>query len=161
MRNKTIPYQQADVEDLHNTIFVKLFEHHCKKLKQFEGKNGCSLFSWIRLITIRTVLGHIRKIRKDAVADKEKILPLDEVMNLRQESPGPISAMEKAEQYQLIEQGMLSLLPRYRLFLQLHFYKDLSIRETADIMGISEVNAHSVKHRAIKQLQTVIAQNTG
>ena len=122
LRNKNIPYQQADAEDLHNTIFVKLFEHQCKKLKQFKGENDCSLFSWIRLITIRTVLDHIRKTSKDAITSKGKMLPLEEVMNLKQESPEPITVMEKAEQFQLIEKGMQSLIPRYRLFLKLHFY---------------------------------------
>ena len=64
LRARNISYCRSDLEDLHNTIFVTLFEKGCKKLRQYKGKNGCSLASWIRLIAIRTVLDHLRKAER-------------------------------------------------------------------------------------------------
>ena len=51
-----VPYNSQDLEDLHNTIFLRLFEAQGKKLRQYQGKNGCSLATWIRTVAVRTVL---------------------------------------------------------------------------------------------------------
>ena len=56
-RARNISCSMQDVEDLHNSVFVSLFENRCKKLGQFKGKNGCSLYTWIRIITVRMVIG--------------------------------------------------------------------------------------------------------
>jgi RNA polymerase sigma factor (sigma-70 family) len=159
-RTKNIRYSQSDVEDLHNTVFVKLFERQCKKLKQYRGDNGCSLFSWIRLITVRTVIDHVRKVSKDAVTRRDEVLPLETLTDKKEEAPEAWTLLEKAEQYRLIKEGMQALIPRYRIFIKLHFLKGHSIREVADIIGTSEANAHSLKHRAIKQLKSAVAQIT-
>ena len=58
---KNVHFNQYDIEDLHNTVFLKLFENQSQKLRQFKGKNGCGLGTWIRTITVRIVLNHIRK----------------------------------------------------------------------------------------------------
>ena len=58
---KHIRFSHHDLEDLHNTVFLKLFEGNCKKLQQYRGKNGCSLANWIKIVTTRIVLNHIRK----------------------------------------------------------------------------------------------------
>ena len=160
LRVRDISCSQSDLEDLHNTVFVKLFDRKCKKLRQYKGKNGCSLSSWIRLITVRTVLDHLRKRRTDALTRKERVLPLDSLIDMKSETPEPWTLMNKAEQSHLIRNGLRSLLPRDRLFLKLHCLEGLSIRVVADILRISEGNAHSLKHRAIKRLKANIAEKT-
>ena len=65
LKAKQIPFSRQDLEDLHNTVFLNLFDKRCKKLRQYKGKNGCSVFSWIRLITVRTVIDYIRKAGLD------------------------------------------------------------------------------------------------
>ena len=59
---KHVSFNRHDLEDLHNTVFLRLFEQGCKKLRQYQGKNGCSLASWIRMIAVRTVLDHLRTV---------------------------------------------------------------------------------------------------
>ena len=158
-KTKIIPHSRLDLEDLHNTVFVKLLEKRCKKLRQYKGKNGCSLSSWIRLITVRTALDHFRKSRTDVLGREEKVQSLDIMFSLAGETPEPWAEMEKAEKSRLIQEGLGALLPRDQLFLKLHCMEGLSIREVASILNISEGNAHSVKHRAIKRLRIEIVQN--
>ena len=156
LRAGNTSYCRSDLEDLHNTIFVKLFEKGCKKLRQYKGKNGCSLSSWIRLIAIRTVLDHIRKERTDALNWKEKILSLDPFINIKSKTPEIWTQINKAQQFNLIREGLRSLLPRDRLFIKLHCQQGLSISEVAGMLRISEGNAYSLKHRAIKRLKKKI-----
>jgi len=67
---KSVQFNRHDVEDLHNNIFVKLFDNNCRKLRQYKGRNGCSLATWIRLVAVRTVLDHLRKKGVDAIAGR-------------------------------------------------------------------------------------------
>jgi len=156
LKVKNIPYSKLDLEDLHNSVFLHLFENHCKKLGQYKGTNGCSLYSWIRIITVRTVIDHLRKKGIDALSHQKTNLPIEVLSDLRVEQPNPLDVIERADQIRLIQDGMKALLPRDRLFLKLHSIEGLSIGEVAEIMSISEENAHSIKHRAIKRLKSVI-----
>jgi RNA polymerase sigma factor (sigma-70 family) len=160
LKVRNVFYNQDDVEDLHNTVFVKVLEKKCKKLRQFKGKNGCSLASWIRLITVRIVLDYLRKSNTDAITKKERTLSLDAMVSLKGETPEPWTLIDKMEQAQLIRQGLEELLPRDRLFLKLHFLEGLPIGEVAGILRISEGNAYSLKHRAIERLRKKIPQST-
>jgi RNA polymerase sigma factor (sigma-70 family) len=158
LRGRNLPLQKPDLEDLHNTVFVKLFEKKCKKLRQYQGKNGCSISSWIRLIAVRTILDSFRKDRADILTRRENIVTLDSVVNTAGEVPGQWAYMENAERFKLIQKGLHSLPPRDRLLLRLHCEEGLSLRDIAGILKISESNAYSIKHRAIKRLTAKMAQ---
>ncbi|MCB9526507.1 MAG: sigma-70 family RNA polymerase sigma factor [Myxococcales bacterium] len=49
--------------DLHNDVFVALLEDDRRRLRQYQGKNGASVRSWIRVITIRRTIDTLRKRR--------------------------------------------------------------------------------------------------
>jgi len=156
LRVKDIPYGKADVEDLHNTVFLELFDKGCKKLRQYEGRNGCSLASWIRLIAVRTVLNHLRKKGVDAIVSRKQKVPLEDVPELQADEIGAGSALESAERERLLEDGVRRLPPRDRLFMKLHFHQGLPLPDVAAAMQISVRNAYIVKHRAIQKLKTLV-----
>jgi len=144
-----------DLEDLHNTVFLRLLERRCRRLRQFKGKNGCSLASWIRVITVRTVIDHLRQTRD--VLSQHSRLASDELLNLmKADTPEPWQLLDQHERGRLLRKGMEALQPRDRLFLKLHCIKELPIREVAQIMKLTENNAYSLKHRAIKRLKAVV-----
>lgn len=159
VKARGIPFTQQDLEDLHNTVFMKLLERRCKKLRQYKGKNGCSVFSWIRLITVRMVIDHLRTLRKDVLDQTVRIDVLENIPDLTREELEPLALMERSEQIDLLKQGLRALMPRDRLFLKMHCMHGFSIQKVADIIGISENNAYSVKHRAIGRLKTQIAKS--
>lgn len=160
LKAQHIPFTCQDLEDLHNTVFVKLFEKRCKKLRQYKGKNGCSVFSWIRLITIRMVIDYIRLQHRDVIARSETNYTLENIPDLSDGQVGLLHLMEKAEQAHLLKKAMQALGSRDRLFLKLHCINDLSISKVAEILKISENNAYSLKHRAIQRLKKVITKWT-
>ena len=156
-----VAHTREDLEDLHNTVFLHLFEHGCKKLKQYKGKNGCSLATWIRLITVRTVLDHFRK-KEVAIAIRPKMkIPLDEVYGLKEDGKDVLALLEEAEKEGLIREGMEKLPPRDRLFMKLHLDQGLSVTEVAAAMQISIENAHTIKHRAVRKLKAQVASAVG
>ena len=139
---RQVPFNRQDLEDLHNTVFLQLFENRCKKLRQYEGRNGCSLASWIRIVTVRIVLNHLRKKGLDALVNQKKRIPLEDLPELKGTGMEPLSMMERAEQERLIQDGIRKLSPRDRLFMRLHFEMGLSLEEVAETMKFSIENAY-------------------
>jgi len=154
-KTKNASYTKQDLEDLHNSVFLRLFENRCKRLRQYKGKNGCSLHSWIRIVTVRLVIDHLRKEANSPLGRWKTNFPVETLAPTAKDFE-PWVHMDKATLQGLVEAGMKELMPRDRLFLKLHFMGDLSIREVADIMNLSEAGAHSLKHRAIKRLQSKV-----
>jgi RNA polymerase sigma-70 factor (ECF subfamily) len=151
-------FTREDVEDLHNTVFLRLFDNRCKKLKQYQGKNGCSLASWIRLVTVRTVLNELRRKGVDSVGSHRRRKPLEEVPEIRENQDGPRAQMVRAEQERLLKDSFEKLPPRYRLFIELHFVRELPLAEVAAAMQLTMDNVYTIKHRAIRKLKAQIAR---
>jgi RNA polymerase sigma factor (sigma-70 family) len=55
-----------------------------------------------------------------------------------------------------VNQGLKLLAPRDRLFIKLHCLKELPIGEVAGILGVTENNAYSIKHRALHRLKSAL-----
>ncbi len=152
-----VSFNRHDLEDLHNTVFLRLFEQGCRKLRQYKGKNGCALASWIRMIAVRTVLDHLRKKGVDAIGQQKKRIPLEGLPELRSDEVDVGAQIEKVEQGRLLQKAMQRLLPRDRMFMKLHFNHGLSIGEVAEIMQLSISNAYTLKHRTIQRLKSHVA----
>ena len=152
---KQVSFSRQDLEDLHNSIFVRLLERRCRRLRQFKGKNGCSLPSWIRMIGVRTVIDHLRR-RSDVLSRATQIDAIEDFTALVEQRTEQWQLLDRAEKMRLIEMGMKSLLPRDQLFIRLHCLKGLSLKEVAEILKVSENNAYSIKHRALKRLKTIL-----
>jgi RNA polymerase sigma factor (sigma-70 family) len=140
--SKQTPFSRQDLEDLHNTVFLGLFEQGCAKLKLYQGRNGCTLASWIRIVTVRTVLNHLRKKGVDGPLWEKKKTPVEGLSWLKGEDQGPLALMESAEQEKLVHEGIKSLAPRDRLFMKLHIDQGLPVEEVAEALQISVQNAY-------------------
>lgn len=157
---KDISFSPQDLEDLHNTIFLQLFEQGCRKLRQYRGKNGCSLASWIRVVAVRVVLNHIRKKGLDAIGWQKKRTPLEDLSELTGEEMDPLALMQNMERDRLVENGIQSLPPRDRLFIRLHFDQGIPIEDVAATMQITVPNAYTVKHRAVRKLKSYVSSTS-
>ncbi len=155
VRAKTAVLSQHDVDDLHSSVFLKLFEHRCRKLGQYQGKNGCSLASWVRMIAVRTVLDHLRR-RKDALARSDRLVSMDAIVDLQSQAASPFSQLAEAEQTQLLEMGLRRLSERDQLMIRMHCLEGCSLKQMAEVLKVSPGNVHSIKHRAVQRLKQAV-----
>lgn len=153
---KNIRFTDSDIEDFHNTVFLSLFEKDCHRLKQYQGKNGCTLATWVRTVTVRIILNHIRKKGIDGIKERSRLLSLEDFFELTEEGQNAPERMECSEREQLIREGMKTLAPRERLLLKLHFDKELSLPDVADTLSVSIQNAYTIKHRALEKLKSYV-----
>jgi len=150
--SSNIPYDEEDLKEHHNSVFVLLLEDNCRKLKQFKGHNGCSLASWIRLIACRSVLNKMREDSGDANWIEYR-LPIEEAADVLYEDLSAIEYMELEEKKTFVRECMQKLNTRDRLFLKLHVEQDLPVPKVARIMHMSSDNAHTLRYRAFERLK--------
>jgi len=156
-RSKNAHLSRQDMEDLHSTVFVQLFDRGCRKLRQYKGKNGCSLASWIRMITVRAMLDHLRKT-KDALAQPERMLPLELLPETAAAAPSAQAELERDEQRMILKAAIEKLSERDQLMIRMHCIEGCSLKSMAALLKISENNVHSVKHRAVERIKKEIGQ---
>jgi RNA polymerase sigma factor (sigma-70 family) len=148
---------ELDIEDLHNTVFVSFFDKHSRKLRQFEGRNGCSLASWVRMVTVRAVLDFLRR-RSDPLSRPELLTAMELIPEAADRSQvSAWAGMVAKEQLALIEKGLQLLTAREQLMIRLHCLEERPLAQVAVILDVSEANIHSVKHRAVQRLKEVVA----
>jgi RNA polymerase sigma-70 factor (ECF subfamily) len=154
-RAKSTTFSAHDLEDLHSTVFLQLFDKDSRKLKQYQGKNGCSLASWIRTITVRLVLDHLRRCG-DVLDRRSWVISGDELLDLPDGAATPSEALRAKEEQALIEQALTDLSPRDQLVIRLLFFEERGLGTVAKMLGVSEANIHSVKHRALQRLKLAV-----
>jgi len=153
---KHMRFSRLDVEDLYNTIFLQFLEEGHKTLRQYRGTNGCSLSTWVRVVAVSIVLDHVRKKGIDGLSAQKTRIPFNDVFPLRTHDPDVLENMERAEQERLLRDAIQYLPPRDRLFVKLHFEKEVPVDEVAEAMQLSINNAYTIKHRIIAKIRSYV-----
>ena len=64
-------FAQNHLPDIFQEIFASLLKDNCKKLRSFQARNGCSLPSWLRQVTVNFTIDYIRKLKPLVSIDEE------------------------------------------------------------------------------------------
>lgn len=148
-------FQQEDAEDIFNDIFISLIEDDYRRLRQFDSRYGCTLSSWIRLISIRHTIDFLRTKRQHFSIDDEGT-PFKFTQALRDNSMSVMDQIEKTEMQGLIEEAMESLSSSDRLFMKLYYEKELTPEEISDIMNVSVNTIYSKKNRIREKIKKIL-----
>ncbi|OWR76001.1 RNA polymerase sigma70 [Porphyromonas gingivalis SJD4] len=121
---------EEDAADLLQDTFVKAFRH----IGRFDGRSSFS--TWIYRIAYNEAIDHLRR-RKAYVADRVEELPdvPDEDLEPSGEDP------------ELLQQALDSLPAADKALLLMFYSDDLSVRDIAEVTGMSESNVKVKLHR--------------
>ena len=122
-----------DAEDLVSQVFEKVYG----KLHTFE-ETKASLSTWIYTITRNTVTDYYRTRRVH--------VDIDELYSL----PAPEKDRDVLED---LADALMTLTERERDLILLHYYKGLTLKEVADKMGMSYINAKVIHKKALSGLR--------
>ena len=160
-RLKSYPVTPEELEDLFNEVFVLILKDDCKKLRQYRGDRGCSVATWLRTITGRHVLDHIRRsgrayLRVDFEAEAEagagesSLAPASGVMS-------PEEALLAREQEEVVAQAVSELSGEDRRFIELYYLQELSPEEVARSLRVTVSTVYSrvnrLKSKISEQIQ--------
>ena len=128
-----------DAEDLVSQVFEKVYG----KIHTFD-ESKASLSTWIYTITRNTVTDYYRTRCIHA--------SYDEVYEL--------SAPEKdRNMLDALADALTTLKERERDLILLHYYKGLTLKEVADKMGMSYINAKVIHKKALSGLRTYFQED--
>ena len=146
-----------DSSDIHNSVFSSLLDDDFKKLKQYKGKNGCTVPSWLRKVTFNFTLNYIKKQKKykpieDDTTDNVDVI--ERVSDPQQQSDEELLKKESEEmRKKLVKELIKDLNAKDKLFLELSYGKKLPPGKIAEILGITVDNVYSKKNRIIEKLK--------
>jgi RNA polymerase sigma-70 factor (ECF subfamily) len=125
---------REDAEDAVQECFLNAFVH----LKDFDGRSRFA--TWLTRIAINAALMKLRKNRGAREVPMDEPNPSFEPVaqrEFRDDAPDPEESCSARERREILNTAILGLRPRARRVVELHQLQEHSLRETAQILGIS------------------------
>jgi RNA polymerase sigma factor (sigma-70 family) len=125
---------REDAEDAAQECFLNAFVH----LKDFDGRSRFA--TWLTSIAINASLMKLRKNRRAREVPMDKPNPSSEPVaqrEFRYDAPDPEESCSVRERNRIMKSAISGLRPRARNIVELIHLQEHSIRETAQILGIS------------------------
>jgi len=127
-----------DVEDLVSAVFMKIVH----KLDSYDPAKA-SVSTWVYTITRNTVTDHFRT--------RHTIVVLEDYMADEQPAEITDDALDS------LADALLALKERERDLIVLHYYTGHTLKETAEMMGMSYINAKVIYKKALESLRAFFA----
>ena len=144
---------QEGIDDLFQEIFLALLKDNFKKLKSYQGKNGCSLATWLRQVTINFTIDYLRKIKPAVSLDEET----DDGLSLKAilaDNAEPVTAtLAAGEKINQLKDCIKGLDRDDKYFLELHLNRGLSLDKLKGVLRISRGAIDMRKSRIISRLR--------
>ncbi|MER1956247.1 MAG: RNA polymerase sigma factor SigX [Solibacillus sp.] len=140
-------------EDLSHEVYVRVL----KSYERFEGKS--SEKTWLFSIAKNVAIDYFRKKQ---VRDKHAFTAFDwETEQLVSQSPSPEQFVELNEQLRHMLDALEQCSGDQKMVVIMRFIQDLSIQETAEVLGWTQGKVKTTQHRALKQLRQLLEQQDG
>ena len=142
-----------DAQELAQDTFVRAFV----AIKKFRCE--ASFSTWLYRITMNVCTDFLRKRNKAVVVSMEQGAvgsENEQPIQLPEEGPGPDELSEKRQLKKLVRQAMDSLSAEHRQVLVLRDLMDLSYKDIANTLDVSEATIKSRINRAREGLKQVI-----
>jgi RNA polymerase sigma-70 factor (ECF subfamily) len=138
---------RVEAEDVLQTVYLKILEGKAR----FRGE--AAFKTWLFAVIRKTAAGEYRRRLLRGL----KLIAGAEQPNDRVSSDsGPAAVLEKSEVQIRFQTALKALPARQREALHLVFYEDLSLREAAEIMGVSIGSARQHYERGKKRLRETL-----
>ncbi|GKV65652.1 MULTISPECIES: sigma-70 family RNA polymerase sigma factor [Sporosarcina] len=132
-------------EDLMHEVYVRVL----KSYGSFEGKS--SEKTWLFAIAKNVSIDYFRK---QATMKKHTDLHFDwEAQQLESADRLPEQLVEMDEETQLVLEELHQCTGDQKMVILMRFFQDLSIAETAEVLGWTEAKVKTTQHRAVKALK--------
>lgn len=153
IKTKGVSFSQENINDLFQEIFLALAGDNFKKLGTFKGKNGCSLASWLRQVTINASIDYIKKLRPEFSIEEENADGLSLKDILSDDSPSASDALLEKERLSNLKNCIARLNTDEKYFLELHIHRGVRLEELRRSFKLSRSGIDMRKSRIIEKLR--------
>jgi len=162
LRRSGFRIPEDEIHDTVQSLFEKLLARGCRRLLSFQGRNGCSLGSWLRVVTTNHTLAMMRKRKwKESLDD----LTEEQIHRILDKSgtakpTGPRDRAEFKETLRLIEENISERSDRERLIYKLYYCDQCSSKEIAQLLEMTSNNVDQILFQIRKNLREKLAGNS-
>jgi RNA polymerase sigma-70 factor, ECF subfamily len=158
--NKTLKTYHADslyqdLDDIHNNVFLSLMENDYRKLRQYEGRNGCTVSSWLMVVTTNFTLNFIKKQKQHIPIEGNTTDSINIIESVSNPQPQPDEELSKKEYEEIFKELINDLNTNDMLFLKLYYEKELPPEEIAEILNLTVSTVYSKKNRIREKLKKI------
>ena len=144
---------RTTAEDLSHEVYVRVL----KSYERFEGKS--SEKTWLFSIAKNVAIDHFRKKQ---VRDKHAFTAFDwETEQLVSQVPSPEQFTELNDQLRELLLALEQCSGNQKMVIIMRYIQDLSIQETAEILGWTVGKVKTTQHRALKSLRQLMKAQDG
>lgn len=144
---------QKDINDIFQEIFILLTSDNFKKLKSFKAKNGCSLATWLRQVTINFTIDYLRKFKPDVSLDNENSDGMNLKDVLADKSGNITDLLIEEEKLSQLKDCIEKLDTEDKYFLELYINQGFSLEELKGILKVSRGAVDMRKSRIVERLK--------
>ncbi|MDD5108614.1 MAG: sigma-70 family RNA polymerase sigma factor [Candidatus Omnitrophica bacterium] len=141
------------VEDIFQEIFHVLIKDNCKKLATYKAKNGCSLASWLRQVTINFTIDYLRKFKSTVSLDAQNEDGFSLGDTVEDLSADAVEFLNDKDRRKTLQECIGLLEPDEQFFLELLLNQELSLEEIKDCLKINRGAVDMRKSRIFRKLQ--------
>lgn len=144
---------RQNAEDLFQQVFLSLVNNDFHRLKSFQGRNGCSLASWLRIISVTCAIDFLRRLKSQTSLEEkdEDELSLREV--LTDSSRNSRDGFNLQEKLSHLKDCIEELDSDEQYFLELHLNQGLTLEQIKGHLRISRGATDMRKARIISRLK--------
>lgn len=154
------------VDDLHQEVFLSLLKNDAAKLKGFQWRNGCSLATWLTVVSRNIAVDFIRRDSK--YKSREISIDAESAGSGKGDASGslldalpdasdtPEKEIASKEAVEVIRKAITELPPQDRKLLELLYFEDWSPDEAARLLNKTVEAVYMQKKRASEKLKTVM-----
>jgi len=153
LKIKGSTFTQENINDLFQEIILSLVKDNFKKLSSFKARNGCSLASWLRQVTVNFTIDYTRRLKPTVSIDAENDAGLSLADSLSSNSASAKDTLSQEERFRQLEDCIDGLGSDDRYFLELHINRDLSLEDLRGYFKISRPAIDMRKSRIIERLR--------
>jgi RNA polymerase sigma-70 factor (ECF subfamily) len=143
------PTDPDDINDLFQEVFTSFCENNCKKLRAYDPQKGVKLSSWLRMITVRMTIDHLRKSKPVASLDALSVEP---------SQAGGQEGLLDEEAMELLREVIEQLSTKDKLLIELFYMKELPPEEIAQILKISPGALYTRKNRVLEKMRKIAGE---
>jgi RNA polymerase sigma-70 factor (ECF subfamily) len=139
----------VDDADEAENIVQETFAEAYRQIGDFRGEAKVS--TWLFSIARHLAYGHLRKAKRHSYKEHDAI----EFLQAQQSDASTVTqeAVERSERKHIVHDALQELPEHYRRVVQLRDLEEKSTTETAEQLGLTEVNVRVRLHRARKTLR--------
>jgi RNA polymerase sigma-70 factor (ECF subfamily) len=144
---------EEQIEDIFQEIFYSLIKDNYKKLSTYQGRNGCTLASWLRQVTINFTIDYLRKLRPMFSIDleTEKGFSLKDI--LKDLSKDAVEFLSDQDRRKTLWDCVDLLEPAEQYFMELFLNQGLNLEQIREYLKINRGAVDMRKSRIFQKLQ--------